>query len=105
MRRRLVALVGVDDLVVVDTDDAVLVAHKDHVQEVKEVVAQLKAERRSQAALHREVHRPWGSYDSIDVGDGFQVKRIKVKPGARLSLQSHHAPRRTLDRGARHARG
>ena len=87
--RRLVALVGVDDLVVVETDDAVLVAHKDHVQQVKDVVAQLKAEQRSQAALHREVHRPWGSYDSIDIGDGFQVKRIKVKPGARLSLQSH----------------
>ncbi|MGV8921773.1 MAG: mannose-1-phosphate guanylyltransferase/mannose-6-phosphate isomerase [Thermomonas sp.] len=87
--RRLVALVGVDDLIVVETDDAVLVAHKDKVQQVKDVVARLKAERRSQAALHREVHRPWGSYDSIDIGDGFQVKRIKVKPGARLSLQSH----------------
>ena len=87
--RRLVALVGVQDLVVVETDDAVLVARKDRVQQVKDVVARLKAERRSQAALHREVHRPWGSYDSVDVGDGFQVKRIKVKPGARLSLQSH----------------
>ncbi len=87
--RRLVALVGVDDLVVVETDDAVLVAHKDKVQQVKDVVAQLKAQKRSQTALHREVHRPWGSYDSIDIGDGFQVKRIKVKPGARLSLQSH----------------
>jgi mannose-1-phosphate guanylyltransferase/mannose-6-phosphate isomerase len=87
--RRLVALVGVDDLIVVETDDAVLVAHKDRVQQVKEVVAQLKTGQRSQAALHREVHRPWGSYDSIDVGDAFQVKRIKVKPGAQLSLQSH----------------
>ncbi|MFD0726166.1 mannose-1-phosphate guanylyltransferase/mannose-6-phosphate isomerase [Lysobacter brunescens] len=87
--RRLVALVGVDDLVVVETDDAVLVAAKDKVQEVKQVVARLKAEQRSQAALHREVHRPWGSYDSVDAGDGFQVKRIKVKPGAALSLQSH----------------
>lgn len=87
--RRLVALVGVDDLIVVETDDAVLVAHKDRVQQVKEVVARLKSEQRSQAALHREVHRPWGSYDSVDVGDGFQVKRIKVKPGAQLSLQSH----------------
>jgi len=87
--RRLVALVGVDDLVVVETDDAVLVAAKDKVQEVKQVVARLKAEQRSQAVLHREVQRPWGSYDSIDVGDGFQVKRIKVKPGAALSLQSH----------------
>jgi len=87
--RRLVALVGVDDLVVVETDDAVLVAHKDKVQQVKDVVTQLKTEERSQAALHREVHRPWGSYDSIDMGQRFQVKRIKVKPGARLSLQSH----------------
>jgi mannose-1-phosphate guanylyltransferase/mannose-6-phosphate isomerase len=87
--RRLVALVGVDDLVVVETDDAVLVARKDRVQEVKQVVARLKEAQRTQAALHREVHRPWGSYDSVDVGDGFQVKRIKVKPGAQLSLQSH----------------
>ena len=87
--RRLVALVGVDNLVVVETDDAVLVARKDRVQQVKDVVAKLKSDRRSQAALHREVHRPWGSYDSIDMAEGFQVKRIKVKPGARLSLQSH----------------
>ncbi|MCD9046474.1 mannose-1-phosphate guanylyltransferase/mannose-6-phosphate isomerase [Luteimonas sp. MHLX1A] len=87
--RRLVALVGVDDLVVVETDDAVLVARKDRVQQVKDVVARLKADQRSHAVLHREVHRPWGSYDSLDVGNGFQVKRIKVKPGARLSLQSH----------------
>ncbi|WP_202839533.1 mannose-1-phosphate guanylyltransferase/mannose-6-phosphate isomerase [Luteimonas saliphila] len=87
--RRLVALVGVDDLVVVETDDAVLVARKDKVQQVKDVVARLKSDQRSHAVLHREVHRPWGSYDSIDQGDGFQVKRIKVKPGARLSLQSH----------------
>lgn len=88
--RRLVALVGVDDLVVVETDDAVLVARKDRVQQVKDVVAKLKAEQRSHAVLHREVHRPWGSYDSIDADAGFQVKRIKVKPGARLSLQSHN---------------
>ena len=87
--QRLVAVVGVDDLIVVETDDAVLVARKDKVQQVKDVVAQLKSEQRSQAALHREVHRPWGSYDSVDVGEGFQVKRIKVKPGAQLSLQSH----------------
>ncbi len=87
--RRLVALVGVDDLVVVETDDAVLVARKDRVEQVKDVVARLKSSQRSQAALHREVHRPWGSYDSIDADAGFQVKRIKVKPGARLSLQSH----------------
>ena len=87
--RRLVALVGVEDLVVVETDDAVLVARKDRVQQVKDVVARLKSDQRSHAVLHREVHRPWGSYDSIDQDAGFQVKRIKVKPGARLSLQSH----------------
>jgi len=87
--RRLVALVGVENLIVVETDDAVLVAHKDKVQQVKDVVARLKDEQRSQAALHREVHRPWGSYDGIDAAPGFQVKRIKVKPGGRLSLQSH----------------
>jgi mannose-1-phosphate guanylyltransferase/mannose-6-phosphate isomerase len=87
--QRLVALVGVDDIVVVDTPDAVLVAHKDRVQDVKQVVAQLKDGQRSQAVLHREVHRPWGSYDSVDVGSRHQVKRIKVKPGAQLSLQSH----------------
>ncbi|MCL6713908.1 mannose-1-phosphate guanylyltransferase/mannose-6-phosphate isomerase [Pseudomonas sp. R2.Fl] len=87
--QRLVALVGVDDIVVVETDDAVLVASKDRVQEVKQVVAQLKDGQRSQAVLHREVHRPWGSYDSVDMGQRHQVKRIKVKPGAKLSLQSH----------------
>jgi mannose-1-phosphate guanylyltransferase/mannose-6-phosphate isomerase len=87
--RRLVALVGVDDMIVVETDDAILVARKDQVQQVKDVVALLKQEQRSQAALHREVHRPWGSYDSVDNGARFQVKRIKVKPGAQLSLQSH----------------
>lgn len=87
--RRLVAMVGVDDLVVVETDDAVLVAHRDRVQDVRQVVARLNQSQRSQAALHREVHRPWGSYDSVDTGPGFQVKRIKVKPGAALSLQSH----------------
>ncbi|MET0582650.1 MAG: mannose-1-phosphate guanylyltransferase/mannose-6-phosphate isomerase [Pseudoxanthomonas sp.] len=87
--QRLVALVGVDDIVVVDTEDAVLVARKDRVQEVKQVVARLKDTQRSQAILHREVHRPWGSYDSVDVGARHQVKRIKVRPGAQLSLQSH----------------
>ncbi|MGS1078266.1 mannose-1-phosphate guanylyltransferase/mannose-6-phosphate isomerase [Pseudoxanthomonas beigongshangi] len=87
--QRLVALVGLDDIVVVETDDAVLVARKDRVQEVKQVVARLKDGQRSQAVLHREVHRPWGSYDSVDMGVRHQVKRIKVKPGAKLSLQSH----------------
>ena len=88
--QRLVALVGLDDIVVVETDDAVMVARKDKVQEVKQVVARLKQEQRSQAVLHREVHRPWGSYDSVDNGGRHQVKRIKVKPGAALSLQMHH---------------
>ena len=87
---RLVALVGVDNLVVVETSDAVLVAHKDHAQDVKKIVDQLKAQGRPEVDLHREVFRPWGSYDSVDQGERFQVKRITVKPGAKLSLQMHH---------------
>ena len=87
---RLVALIGVEDLVVVETSDAVLVAHKDKAQDVKRVVERLKALKRPEVDLHREVFRPWGSYDSVDSGDRFQVKRIKVKPGAKLSLQMHH---------------
>ncbi|SEL76561.1 mannose-1-phosphate guanylyltransferase / mannose-6-phosphate isomerase [Pseudoxanthomonas sp. GM95] len=86
----LVALVGLDDVVVVETDDSILVAKKDRVQEVKKVVAQLKHDERSQAVLHRKVYRPWGAYDSIDMGARFQVKRITVNPGATLSLQMHH---------------
>ncbi len=86
----LVALVGLDDVVVVETDDSILVAKKDHVQDVKKVVAQLKHDQRSQAVLHRKVYRPWGAYDSIDMGARFQVKRITVNPGATLSLQMHH---------------
>lgn len=87
--RRLVALVGVEDLVVADTDDAVLVARRDRVQRVREVVERLRAEGRSHALRHRQVHRPWGSYDAVDAGERFQVKRIRVRPGGRLSLQSH----------------
>jgi mannose-1-phosphate guanylyltransferase/mannose-6-phosphate isomerase len=87
---RLVSLVGVTDLVVVETSDAVLVAHKDKAQDVKKVVEDLKARGRTEADLHREVFRPWGAYDSVDTGDRYQVKRITVKPGARLSLQMHH---------------
>jgi mannose-1-phosphate guanylyltransferase/mannose-6-phosphate isomerase len=87
---RLVALVGVDNLVVVETSDAVLVAHKDKAQDVKKVVEALKAQGRTEADLHREVFRPWGAYDSIDNGERYQVKRITVKPGARLSMQMHH---------------
>ncbi|MBS0462492.1 MAG: mannose-1-phosphate guanylyltransferase/mannose-6-phosphate isomerase [Proteobacteria bacterium] len=87
--RRLLALVGLDDMVVVDTDDAVLVAHKDRVQDIKQIVARLKRDQRPHATLQRKVFRPWGSYDGIDRGPGFQVKRIAVKPGASLSLQMH----------------
>jgi mannose-1-phosphate guanylyltransferase/mannose-6-phosphate isomerase len=84
--KRLLALLGLDDVVVVDTDDAVLVAHKDRVQDVKGIVARLKAENRPQATWHRKVFRPWGNYDSVDAGPRFQVKRIVVKPGGTLIL-------------------
>jgi mannose-1-phosphate guanylyltransferase len=87
---RLVALVGVDDLVVVETKDAVLIARKDRVQDVKQVVERIKAEDRSEHINHRQVYRPWGHYDSVDVGERHQVKRITVNPGARLSVQLHH---------------
>ncbi|PZU29985.1 MAG: mannose-1-phosphate guanylyltransferase/mannose-6-phosphate isomerase [Stenotrophomonas sp.] len=87
---RLIAMVGLDDVIVVETDDAVLVGKSDRMQEVKDVVARLKADGRSEATWHRKVYRPWGAYDSIDHGDRFQVKRITVKPGGTLSLQMHH---------------
>ncbi|SNT40445.1 mannose-1-phosphate guanylyltransferase/mannose-1-phosphate guanylyltransferase / mannose-6-phosphate isomerase, partial [Noviherbaspirillum humi] len=87
---RLVTLVGVDDLVVVETSDAVLVAHKDRAQDVKKVVERLKAQNRPETEQHREVFRPWGSYDSIGNGARYQVKRITVNPGAKLSVQMHH---------------
>jgi mannose-1-phosphate guanylyltransferase/mannose-6-phosphate isomerase len=87
---RLVSLVGVDNLVVVETKDATLIAHRDQTQDVKHIVAQLNAQQRPEALLHREVNRPWGTYDCIDGGGRFQVKRIMVKPGAKLSLQMHH---------------
>ncbi|MBB1400976.1 mannose-1-phosphate guanylyltransferase/mannose-6-phosphate isomerase [Pseudoalteromonas sp. SG45-1] len=87
---KLVATVGVEDLVIVNTKDAVLVAHKDQSQHVKAIVQQLKLENRSEATMHREVYRPWGKYDSVDNGERFQVKRITVKPGAKLSVQMHH---------------
>ncbi len=88
--QRLVAMVGLDDVIVVETDDAVLVGKADRMQEVKTVVAQLKADGRNEATWHRKVYRPWGAYDSIDNGERFQVKRITVKPGGTLSLQMHH---------------
>jgi len=87
---RLLALVGLEDAVVVETPDAVLVAHMDNMQQVKDVVARLKREGRSEADAHRKIYRPWGYYDSIDAGNRFQVKRIVVNPGAALSLQMHH---------------
>jgi mannose-1-phosphate guanylyltransferase/mannose-6-phosphate isomerase len=87
---RLVALVGVSDLVVVETADAVLVTSKSRSQDVKAIVNQLTAQKREEHTLHRKVHRPWGWYDSIDEGGRFKVKRIQVKPKASLSLQKHH---------------
>lgn len=87
---RLVSTLGLENMIVVDTDDALLVAHQDHVQDVKKIVARLKSDSRSQAVHHRQVYRPWGSYTSVDNGERFQVKRIVVKPGAALSLQMHH---------------
>tara|TARA_B100000678_G_C18224650_1_gene508355 strand:+ start:1946 stop:3334 length:1389 start_codon:yes stop_codon:yes gene_type:complete len=87
---RLVATVGVRDLVVVETKDAVLVAHQNDVQQVKEIVERLKKEDRDEYRAHSEVYRPWGLYDTIDNGSRYQVKRITVKPGAKLSVQMHH---------------
>jgi mannose-1-phosphate guanylyltransferase / mannose-6-phosphate isomerase len=87
---RLVSVVGLRDVVVVETADAVLVSDRARSQEVKKIVAQLDQRKRGEQTLHRKVHRPWGWYDSIDHGPRFQVKRIMVKPGASLSLQMHH---------------
>jgi mannose-1-phosphate guanylyltransferase len=87
---RLISVIGLDDVVVVETKDAVLVAAKDQVQDIKRVVNQLKTEHRPEFEFHREVFRPWGSYDSINNGDRYQVKRITVKPGEKLSVQMHH---------------
>ena len=87
---RLVATVGVEDLVIVETQDAVLVAHKDQVQDVKQIVERLKRNGRQEHLNHRRVYRPWGMYESVDEGQRYQVKRITVKPGAKLSVQMHH---------------
>ena len=89
-QQRLVGTVGVDDLVIVETADAVLVANKDAVQDVRRVVDELKAQERDEYLTHLEVFRPWGSYEGVGFGDRYQVKRIKVKPGEALSLQMHH---------------
>jgi mannose-1-phosphate guanylyltransferase/mannose-6-phosphate isomerase len=87
---RLTAVLGAKGLVVVSTPDAVLVMPRERAQEVRELVARLKSAKRPEATDHRRVHRPWGYYDSIDVGERFQVKRIVVQPGGTLSLQKHH---------------
>ncbi|MBC9252008.1 mannose-1-phosphate guanylyltransferase/mannose-6-phosphate isomerase [Pseudomonas alcaligenes] len=87
---KLVSVIGLDDIVVVETKDAMMVAHKDHVQDVKKMVGLLDAQGRTETQNHCAVYRPWGSYDSVDMGGRFQVKHITVKPGAQLSLQMHH---------------
>ncbi|MGB0289110.1 mannose-1-phosphate guanylyltransferase/mannose-6-phosphate isomerase [Aequoribacter sp.] len=87
---QLVAVIGLDDVVVVSTKDAVLVAHRNLVQDAKTIASRIKEEGRTESELHREVYRPWGKYDSVDHGERYQVKRITVKPGAKLSVQMHH---------------
>jgi mannose-1-phosphate guanylyltransferase len=87
---RLVVGLGVEDLVVVETDDVVLVAHRDRAQEIKSVVQRLEAAGARESQAHRRIYRPWGSYDGVTEGDRWQVKKIVVKPGASLSLQMHH---------------
>jgi mannose-1-phosphate guanylyltransferase len=89
-QNKLIATLGVDNLVIIDTPDAVLIANKDKVQNVKDIVNELKSQQRSESTIHREVYRPWGKYDSVDAGERFQVKRITVNPGAKLSVQMHH---------------
>ena len=88
--QKLVATVGLENIIVVETRDSILVANKDSVQDVKKIVGQLKSLGRNEAEIHRKVYRPWGHYDSIDFGARDQVKRITVKPGAKLSVQMHH---------------
>lgn len=87
---RLVSTLGINNLIIVDTKDALLIADKHQVQDVKKIVSRVKAANRSEHLHHREVFRPWGKYDSIDNGSRYQVKRITVNPGAKLSLQMHH---------------
>jgi mannose-1-phosphate guanylyltransferase len=87
---KLVAVLGVDDLIVVSTKDAVMVANKNSVQNIKTITQQLKRDSRSEWKIHREVHRPWGKYDSLDSDDGYQVKMLTVNPGAKLSVQMHY---------------
>ncbi|MFQ5468980.1 MAG: mannose-1-phosphate guanylyltransferase/mannose-6-phosphate isomerase [Gammaproteobacteria bacterium] len=87
---RLVAGIGLEDVIVIDSADAVMVAHKNSAQDIKKIVERLKEEGREECKIHRRVHRPWGDYEGIDIGERYQVKRITVKPGASLSLQMHH---------------
>jgi len=87
---KLVAAIGVDDLVIVSTKDVIMVSHKDSIQDIKVIVDKLKTSSRNEWQLHREVYRPWGKYDLIDTGDHYQAKRITVKPGAKLSVQMHN---------------
>ena len=87
---RLIAAIGLEDHVVIETADAVMISHKDQVQDIKNIVGQLKQQNREEVNLHRKVHRPWGTYENIDVESRFQVKRIMVKPGACMSLQMHY---------------
>jgi mannose-1-phosphate guanylyltransferase/mannose-6-phosphate isomerase len=87
---RLVTAIGVDGIVVVETPDAILVSHRESVQGLRKIVDKLKSQKRTEGVIHRKVHRPWGTYESVDTGDRFQVKRITVNPGAKLSMQMHH---------------
>ena len=87
---KLVAAIGIDDLVIVSTKDVLMVSHKDSIQDIKAIVDKLKVSARSEWQLHREVYRPWGKYDLIDTGEHYQAKRITVKPGAKLSVQMHN---------------
>jgi mannose-1-phosphate guanylyltransferase/mannose-6-phosphate isomerase len=89
-RDKLVATLGVDNLLIINTPDAVLVADKSRAQDVKAIIAQIQQQNRSEHLQHREIYRPWGCYDAIDNGDRYQVNRIRVKPGGSLSLQLHH---------------
>ena len=86
---RLISAIGVSDLVIIETKDAVLISEKGHSQNINNIVDILKNEKRSESEIHRKVYRPWGFYDSIDHGNGYQVKLIQVNPGSRLSLQKH----------------
>ena len=101
----LTAVVGIDNAVVIATGDAVLVAARDKAENVKALVEQLKSQNRREAVEHRRIYRPWGYYQGVDDGTRYQVKRIVVKPGARLSLAEAFPSRRALGRGERHGRG